>query len=93
MSTPTIETGGSQEKLAEVLRTSDQTVTLTNQGQPVGTFIPVHQKTKEEAWASFERAHDAIQVQMAELGITEEDIMADYWRLHDGRKAQAKAIA
>jgi antitoxin (DNA-binding transcriptional repressor) of toxin-antitoxin stability system len=91
MSTPTIEIGGSQEKLAEVLRTSDQTVTLTNDGQPVGTFIPAHQKTKEEAWESFKRHSDAVQAQMAELGLTEEDMMAEYWRLHDERKAQGRA--
>ena len=87
----TVEIRGSHEKLAEVLLTSDQTVTLTHDGQPVGTFIPVHQKTKEEAWESFKRHHEEFQAQMAELGLTEEDMMADYWRMHDERKAQAKA--
>jgi hypothetical protein len=91
MSTPTVEIGGSQEKLAEALLASDQAVTLTHDGQPVGTFIPAHQKTKEEAWESFKRAHAAIQAQMAELGLTEEDVMAEYWRLHDERRAKALA--
>jgi hypothetical protein len=91
MSTPTVEIGGSHEKLAEVLLTSDQTVTLTSDGQPVGTFIPAHRKTKEEAWASYERHHDALQAQMAALGLTEEDMMAEYWRLRAEEKARGGA--
>ncbi len=91
MSTPTVEIGGSPEKLAEVLLTSDQAVTLTRDGQPVGTFIPSHKKTKEEAWESFKRHHDAIQAQMAALGLTEEDMMAEYWLLRAEEKAQSKA--
>ena len=89
----TVEISGSHEKLAEFLLTSDQAVTLTLDGQPVGTFIPTpaDKRSKEEAWASFERHHDAIQAQMAELGLTEEDMMAEYWRLHDEEKAQRRA--
>ena len=81
MSTPTIEISGSHEKLAELLRTSDQKVTPTHDGHPVGTFIPAHTKTKEEAWASFERTADLIQAEMAELGLTEEDMLAEFERL------------
>jgi hypothetical protein len=86
----TVEISGSREKLAEFLLTSDQAVTLTLDGQPVGTFIPAQKKTKEEAWESFKRHSDAVQAQMAELGLTEEDMMAEYWRLHDEEKAQRR---
>jgi hypothetical protein len=91
MSTPTVEIGGSHEKLAELLRTSDQTVTLTQDGQPVGTFIPAHTKTKEEVWASFEKNHDALQAEMAELGLTEEDMLAEFERLRAKERARSQA--
>jgi hypothetical protein len=89
----TVEIGGSREKLAEFLLTSDQAVTLTLDGHPIGTYFPAppHKKSKEEAWESFKRHSDAIQKEMASLGLTEEDMMAEYWRLHEERKAQAIA--
>jgi len=87
----TVEISGSHEKLAEFLLTSDQAVTLTLDGQPVGTFIPTQKKTREEAWESFKRATQAIHAEMAELGVTEDDIMNEYWRLHDERKTQGQA--
>jgi antitoxin (DNA-binding transcriptional repressor) of toxin-antitoxin stability system len=81
MSTPTVEIGGSQEKLAGVLLASDRAVTLTQDGQPVGTFIPAHQKTNDEALASFTRTTDAIHAEMARLGVTEDEFVADFDQL------------
>lgn len=88
MSTPTIEIGGSQGKLAEVLLASDEVVTLTRDGQPVGTFIPTptHQKTNEEAVESFIRATDAIRADLESRGITEDDIWRDIEELHAEKK-------
>jgi hypothetical protein len=85
MSTTTVEI--SDDKLAKALLASEEVVTITQDGQPVGHYYPSHShpKRREVDWDTLKQAHAEIQSQMAAAGITEEDIIADLERLHARR--------
>ena len=52
-------------------------VTVTRHGQPVGLFIPVHTDRQAEI-AAYAAAAKKAAAMLAELGVTEDDIVAEF---------------
>ena len=63
-------------------------VTVTRHGQTVGLFIPVHPDRKA-AVAAYAEAAEKANALLIELGMTEDDVVAEFDRL---RKGAAPAV-
>jgi hypothetical protein len=82
------------EEFAEYVRShpdSVQAVTITQDGQRIGVYRPVARLAPREPLSPeflerLERAHEETQRAIAEAGTNEEELMADYWKLHYERR-------
>lgn len=63
-------------------------VAIKRHGETVGYYLPVAPKRTEEEWADFDRAASRLDQIIAEIGLTEEDLIADFkkWRASQKRK-------
>lgn len=63
-------------------------VAITRHGETIGFFLPVPPKKTEEEWAKFDRAAARVDQFVAELGMTEDEILEDFkkWRAAQKRK-------
>lgn len=76
-----------RENLAGYLEGSTP-VAITRHGETIGFFLPAPHKKTEEEWAEFDRTAARVDQVVAELGLTEEEIVQDFkrWRASQKRK-------
>ena len=74
-----------RENLASVIE-GDSAVAITRHGETVGYYLPARRRPTKEAIARFDAAAAKVQGEMARLGVTEEELVADFEELR--RKAR-----
>lgn len=67
----------------------DEPVTVTRHGRRVGVFIPIH-GDRAEAIAAYQAATDKLHALVAEQGVDEDEVVAEF---DAARKARRKAAA
>ena len=75
-----------RDNLAAYLLESDTPVTITRHGETVGIYIPVRRKRSEADWGAMREAHDALQKEMARVGVTEDEIIEDFNQLRKAHR-------
>ena len=83
-----------RDNLASYLLQSDSPVAITRHGDTVGFYLPVRRKRTEAEKEAFMEAGRRVDEMMAAAGVTEDEIMQDYWKLKaERRKRRAKDAA
>lgn len=67
-----------RDNLAAYLLESVTPVTITRHGETVGIYIPVRRKRSGADWGAMGEAHDALQKEMARVGVTQDEIIEDF---------------
>ena len=75
-----------REKLASYLLESEAPVTITRHGDTVGYYIPARRKRVETERAALKEAASRLQQVLANQGISEEEVLADFKRWRAGQK-------
>jgi hypothetical protein len=77
-----------RQNIAKYVLESDAPIVLTRHGDEVGYFIPLRKpKLTDEQLKAFREAGDRVQKMLADAGVTEDEILADFESL---RKAKHK---
>jgi antitoxin (DNA-binding transcriptional repressor) of toxin-antitoxin stability system len=80
-----------RENLASYLE-SDKPVTITRHGDTVGIHNPgPRRKPTPEDWARLRESTVRVQRMLAEAGVTEEEVIADYEKLRAEEKRRRRA--
>ena len=76
-----------REKLADYVDRSAP-VAITRHGETLGFYLPAPRKRTEQEWAEFDRAATRMDELMAEIGMSEEELVEDFkrWRASQKRK-------
>ena len=63
-------------------------VAITRHGETLGFYLPAPRKRTEQEWAEFDRAATRMDELMAEIGMSEEELVEDFkrWRALQKRK-------
>ena len=69
-----------RERLAAYLLESDTPVAITRHGDTVGYFIPARQKRSATERAALKQAAAQLDAMLAEKGITEDELAAEFRR-------------
>ena len=75
-----------REKLASYLLESEAPVAITRHGDTVGYYIPARRKRVETERAALKEAASRLQQVLANQGISEEEVLADFKRWRAGQK-------
>jgi len=75
-----------REKLASYLLESDAPVAITRHGDTIGYYIPARRKRTEMERAALEEAASRLQQMLADKGMSEEEVVADFKRWRAGKK-------
>ncbi len=75
-----------RENLATYLLESDAPVAITRHGDTVGYFIPTRRKRSEEERAALKEAAARLDALLAEKGVTEDELVADFKRWRAGKR-------
>jgi hypothetical protein len=87
MATQTVGIREFRDKLANYLLQSDGPLEITRHGDTIGYYLPTKRKRTEAEKAALDAVHAQLQQQMAEVGVTEDEIIEDFKRLRrEGRK-------
>jgi hypothetical protein len=88
MATQSIGIREFRDKLATYLLQSDGPLEITRHGDTIGFYFPTKRKRTEAEKATLDAIHAQLQRQMAEAGVTEDEIIEDFNRLRaeDRRK-------
>ncbi len=87
MATQSIGIREFRDKLATYLLQSDGPLEITRHGDTIGYYLPTKRKRTEAEKAALDAVHAQLQRQMAEAGVTEDEIIEDFKRLRlEGRK-------
>ncbi len=70
-----------RDKLATYLLESDGPLAITRHGDTIGYYLPTKRKRTEAEKAALDAVHAQLQRQMAEAGVTEDEIIEDFKRL------------
>jgi hypothetical protein len=75
------------DNLTTYLLKSDAPVAITRDGETIGYFIPAPRKRTEAELAAFDEAAERLDALLAEEGLTEEELVADFkrWRAANRR--------
>jgi PHD/YefM family antitoxin component YafN of YafNO toxin-antitoxin module len=76
-----------RDNLATYLLESEGPLAITRHGDTIGYYLPTRRKRTEAEKAALDAAHAQLQHEMAEAGVTEDEIIEDFkrWR-REGRK-------
>jgi PHD/YefM family antitoxin component YafN of YafNO toxin-antitoxin module len=81
-----------RDNLANYVLQSDSPIAITRHGDTVGFFLPVRRKRTDAEREALQEAGRHVDEMMAAAGVTEDDIMADYWKLKaESRKSKRTA--
>ena len=69
-----------RDKLATYLLDSDGPLAITRHGDTIGYYLPTRRKRTEAEKAALDALHARIQQEMAEVGVTEDEIIEDFQR-------------
>jgi hypothetical protein len=90
MATQSIGIREFRDKLSTCLLQSDGPLEITRHGDTIGYYLPTKRKRTEAEKAALDAAHAQLQRQMAEVDVTEDEIIEDFLRLRreerEGRK-------
>ena len=70
-----------RDKLATYLLDSDGPLAITRHGDTIGYYLPTRRKRTEAEKAALDAIHAQLQQDMAEAGVTEDEIIEDFKRL------------
>lgn len=76
-----------RDKLASYMESSVP-IEVTRHGQTVGFYIPVPRRPGQAEREALLEAGRRMQVELARLGVTEEDLVADFKRSRKARRAK-----
>jgi antitoxin (DNA-binding transcriptional repressor) of toxin-antitoxin stability system len=78
-----------RSKLAQYLLEADTPIAITRHGETVGFFIPARPKRAEAEKAALQDAAERFDRLLAESGVTEEELVADFktWRAKKRKRA------
>jgi len=76
-----------RENLSEYLDNGSP-VAISRHGETVAFLLPVRPKRTEQEWAEFDRKAARMDEMIAEAGLTEDELVADFkkWRASQHRK-------
>jgi PHD/YefM family antitoxin component YafN of YafNO toxin-antitoxin module len=88
MDTITVGIRDFREHLATYLLESDAPVAITRHGETIGYFIPARRKRSEAERLALKEAAARLDALLAEKGVTEEELIADFkrWRAAKRRR-------
>lgn len=75
-----------RDNLATYLLESDAPLAITRHGDTVGFYIPARRKRTDAEKAAFAAAHAHLQQLLADAGVDEEEIVADFKQLRKDRR-------
>lgn len=75
-----------REHLAEYLLESKDPVTITGNGRYLGVFLPARPQPTEAELAELDKAKAELDAELADLGLTEEELIADFKRWRKARR-------
>ncbi|MGO9776647.1 MAG: prevent-host-death protein [Terracidiphilus sp.] len=81
MATQSIGIREFRDKLATYLLQSEGPLAITRHGDTIGYYLPTKRKRTEAEKAALDAVHAQLQRQMAEAGVTEDEIIEDFKRL------------
>jgi PHD/YefM family antitoxin component YafN of YafNO toxin-antitoxin module len=93
MSTQSVGIREFRDNLATYLLESDKPLAITRHGDTIGYYLPTRRKRTEAEKAALDALHARIQQEMAEAGVTEDEIIEDFQRFRNEermRKAELK---
>jgi len=70
-----------RDNLATYLLQSEGPLAITRHGDTIGYYLPTKRKRTEAEKAALDAMHAELQRQMAEAGVTEDEIIEDFKRL------------
>jgi hypothetical protein len=70
-----------RDNLATYLLESEGPLAITRHGDTIGYYLPTRRKRTEAEKAALDAVHAQLQQQMAEAGVTEDEIIEDFKRL------------
>lgn len=76
-----------RDKLASYMESSVP-IEVTRHGQTVGFYIPVPRRPGQAEREALLEAGRRMQIELARLGVTEEDLVADFKRWREARRAK-----
>ena len=76
-----------RDKLASYME-STVPIEVTRHGQTVGFYIPVPRRTRQAEGEALLEAGRRMQAELARLGLTEEELVADFKRWRKARRAK-----
>ncbi len=74
-----------REKLATYVLAAETPIAITRHGDTVGYFLPTRRKRNEAEREALREAHSLLQAQMNAVGVTEDDILADFEEMRKGK--------
>ena len=80
MSTQSVGIREFRDNLATYLLESDKPLAITRHGDTIGYYLPTRRKRTEAEKAALDALHARIQQEMAEVGVTEDEIIEDFQR-------------
>jgi hypothetical protein len=83
MSTQSVGIREFRDNLATYLLESDKPLAITRHGDTIGYFLPTRRKRTEAEKAALDALHARIQQEMAEVGLTEDEIIEDFKQLRE----------
>jgi hypothetical protein len=90
METVTVGIREFRDNLATYILESQTPIAITRHGDTVGLFIPTRRKRTEAQKEAFKEAAARVDKMMADLGITEEDILEDLKAIDEERKRKGR---
>jgi antitoxin (DNA-binding transcriptional repressor) of toxin-antitoxin stability system len=75
-----------RDNLATYLLESDAPVAITCEGETIGYFIPARRKRTEAERAAFSEAAARLDEMLAERGVTEDELVADFKKLRAAKR-------
>lgn len=82
MSTQSVGIREFRDKLATYLLTADKPLAITRHGDTIGYYLPRKRKTTAAEWKALDAAHARLQAEMDAAGVTEDDMVKAFERLH-----------
>jgi PHD/YefM family antitoxin component YafN of YafNO toxin-antitoxin module len=80
-----------RDNLATYLLESDKPLAITRHGDTIGYYLPTRRKRTEAEKAALDALHSQIQQEMAEVGVTEDEIIEDFKQLREeARREKAR---
>ena len=78
-----------RDNLANYVLQTESPIAITRHGDTVGFYLPVRRKRTDAEREAFREAGRLVDEMMAAAGVTENDIMADFWKLKaESRKSK-----